>query len=66
MAETVTIHKKEYKLLVKCRNIVNSDFEEKFSKEFIRGVKKSEEAFRKGDFVRFTNKKDAKEYLDSL
>ena len=64
--ETVTIPKDEYKLLVKCKNIVESEFEEKFSKKFIKDVKKAEEEYKKGNFVRFSNKEEAKKYLDSL
>ena len=51
--DVVTIPKEEYDMLVKCRHIVESEFEEKFSAEFIRDIKKSEAAFKKGDFVRF-------------
>ena len=42
MAETVTIPKKEYELLVKCKRIVESEFEERFSEKFIRDIKKAE------------------------
>ena len=66
MAETVTIPKEEYKRLVKCRSIVESEFEEKFSKKFIEDVKKAEEEYSKGNFVRFRDKEEAKKYLDSL
>ena len=66
MSETITIPKKEYDLLVKCKNIVESEFEEKFSKKFIEDVKKSEEEFKKGNFIRFDDKEGAKKYLDSL
>ncbi|MAG91725.1 hypothetical protein CMO83_03550 [Candidatus Woesearchaeota archaeon] len=66
MAETVTIPKDEYELLVKCRHIIESDFEEKFSKEFVEEVKKSEEEYNKGEFARFGNSEEAKKYLDSL
>ena len=66
MEETITIPKDEYKFLVKCKNIVKSEFEERFSKKFIEDVKKSEEEYRKGNFVRFKNIKEAKKNLDAM
>lgn len=66
MAETVTIPKDEYNLLVKCRNIVKSEFEGKYSEKFIRDIKESEEAYRKGEFVRVTNSKERRTLFDSL
>lgn len=49
--QTVTIQKKEYELLLKCRRIIRSDFEEKFSPQFIREVMESEEGFLSGNSV---------------
>ena len=66
MAETVTIPKKEYELLVKCKRIVESEFEERFSEKFIRDIKKAEEEYKEGNFVRFDSRAAAKEHLDSL
>lgn len=66
MTETITIPKKEYKLLIKCKHIVKSEFEERFSKKFVQDVKKAEDEYRKGNFVRFDNKSEARKYLDSL
>jgi len=66
MAETITLPKEEYELLVKCRHIVESEFEEKFSKEFIRDIKESEEAYRKGEFMRVKNSKERRKLFDSL
>ncbi len=65
-SDTVAISREEYELLVKCRHIVESEFEEKFSKEFIKAVKKSEEAYKKGEFVVVKNSKDRKKLFDSL
>lgn len=62
--ETITIPKEEYELLVKCRDIVKSEFEEKFSDEFIKDIKESEEAYKKGEFVRFKDIKKAREFFD--
>ncbi|MEK6869178.1 MAG: hypothetical protein AABX74_03045 [Nanoarchaeota archaeon] len=66
MSETITIPKEEYDRLVKCRHIVESEFEEKFSEEFIRDIKESEEAYRKGEFVRVKNSKERRKLFDSL
>ena len=66
MAETVTIPKKEYNLLVKCKRIVESEFKEKFSEKFIRDIKKAEEEYKKGHFVRVDSRSAAKAHLDSL
>lgn len=49
--QTVTIPKKEYELLLKCRRIIRLDFEEKFSPQFIKEVKESEEAFLSGNSI---------------
>ena len=64
--EIVTIPKEEYELLLKCRHIVESEFEEKFSEKFIREIKESEEAYKKGEFVRVKNSEDRKRLFDSL
>lgn len=66
MSETIEIPKKEYDFLVKCKHIVKAEFEERFSKKFIADVKKAEDEYRKGDFVRFDSSRDATKYLDSL
>ena len=62
--DTISIPKKEYELLLRCKHIVESEFEEKFSEKFIREIKESEEAYKKGDYVRFKNAKEAKKYFD--
>ena len=64
--EIVTIPKEEYELLLKCRHIVESEFEEKFSEKFIREIQESEEAYKKGEFVRVKNSEDRKRLFDSL
>ena len=62
--EIVTIPKKEYELLVKCRRIVESEFEENFSEDFIKAVKESEEEYRKGNYLKFKNVEEAKRHFD--
>ncbi len=64
--ETITIPKEEYELLVKCKHIVESDFEEKFSEQFIKEIKESEEAYKRGDFVRVNGSEERRKLFDSL
>lgn len=60
----VTIPKEDYELLLKCKHIVESEFEEKFSEKFIKAVKESERAYKEGKYVRFNNVKEAKAFFD--
>ena len=62
--EIVTIQKEEYELLVKCRRIVESEFEENFSEDFIKAVKDSEEEYRKANYLKFKNVEEAKRHFD--
>ena len=64
--EIVTIPKEEYELLLRCRHIVESEFEEKFSVKFIKEIKESEESYKKGQFVRVKNSEDRKKLFHSL
>lgn len=66
VSDVVTIPKKEYELLIKCKHIIESEFEENFSEEFIKAVKQSEEDYRKGDYLRFNSVKEAKKYFDRV
>ena len=63
-SNVVTIPKKEYELLLKCKHIVKSDFEENFSENFIKAIKESEEQYRKGNYLRFKNLEEAKRHFD--
>jgi len=65
-SDTVCIPKAEFELLVKCKQIVESDFEEKYSKTFIAAVRESEEAYKKGDFVRVKSPRERRKLFDSL
>ena len=64
--DVVTIPKKEYALLLKCKHIVESEFEEKFSDRFIKEIKESEEAYNNGEFIRVKNSTYRKKLFDSL
>ena len=65
-SDVVSLPKEEYELLVKCRHIVESEFEEHFSEEFISAVKESEEAYTKGEFIVVKNRRQRKKIFDSL
>ncbi len=62
----VTIPKEDYELLLKCKHIVESDFEEKFSEEFIKAVKESERAYKEGKYVRVKGSQERRKLFDSL
>lgn len=64
--ETITVPREEYEFLMKCRHIVDSEFEEHFSPEFIRAVKESEEAYKKGEVVKVKSAKEREKLFDSL
>lgn len=66
MSETVCIPKERYEYLVKCERLVDMEFEEKFSKEFIDEVKESEDAYTRGDFIKVKNREERKKTFDSL
>ena len=65
-SDVVTIPREEYDLLVTCRHVVESDFEEKFSQQFIQALKKSEDAFKRGDIVKVRNSQERRKLFDSL
>ncbi len=66
MSETICIPKERYEYLVKCERLVDMEFEEKFSREFIDEVKESEEAYKSGDFIKVRNSEERKKTFDSL
>lgn len=66
MSNTVCIPVEEYETLVRCRDIVKSDFEENFSGEFVESVRKSERAHRKGEFVRCTTRNERVKLFQGL
>ncbi len=66
MTEAITIPKEEYKILLKCKHSVESDFEVKFSKKFIKALKESEKAYKKGEFVTVKSSQERKKLFDSL
>ncbi len=66
MSETICIPKERYEYLVKCERLVDMEFEEKFSKDFIDEVRESEEAYKSGDFIKVRNSVERKKTFDSL
>jgi len=63
---TVTIPEEEYQVLMRCRHIVESEFEEKFSKRFMEHVRESEEAYQRGDVVRVKGQRERRKLFGSL
>lgn len=66
MAETVSVPREEYKLLLKCRRIVESDFEEEFSEEFIRAIRRSRKDYREGRVRKAKTHREVRAILRSL
>ena len=66
MSEAVCIPKERYEYLIECERLIDLEFEEKFSEKFIQEVKESEEAYKRGDFVRVKNSQDRKKIFESL
>jgi len=66
MTQTVTIPKMEYELLLKCRHLVDSEFEGEFSDEFIEAVKESEKAYKKGEVVVCKSREEREKLFESL
>lgn len=66
MTEAVTIPREEYEFLLKCRHIVDAEFEEHFRPAFIFAVKESEEAYRNGRYVKVKNPSERKKLFNSL
>jgi hypothetical protein len=66
MSETICIPKERYEFLLNCEKLVESEFNEKFSKEFLKEVKKSEEAFKKGEYIEVKSSSDRDQIFDSL
>jgi len=62
----VTIPEKEYRLLKKCRKMVDSEFEERFTKKFIEDVRESEKAYERGEYVRCETSGERKRLFNSL
>ena len=66
MGSTICIPKERYEYLVKCERLVDMEFEETFSKQFIKEVQESEESYKKGEFIRVKTSKERKKLFDSL
>jgi hypothetical protein len=64
--ETICIPWKRYEYLIKCERLVDMEFEEKFSDEFIAEVKESEEAYRRGKYIEVKDKEEREKLLESL
>lgn len=66
MTQTITIPIGEYKLLVRCKHIVEADFEENFTEDFIQKIKRIEEDIRAGKKISFKNRADMDKHLEAM
>ena len=66
MSKTVCIPKKRYEYLVECERLVDLEFEEGFSEEFIKKVKESEEEYKRGEFVEVKDSEERRKLFDTL
>ena len=64
--ETICIPRKRYEYLIKCERLVDMEFEEKFSDEFIAEVKESEEAYARGEYIEVKNRREREKLFKSL
>ena len=64
--ENVCISRERYEYLIKCERLVDMEFEEKFSDEFIAEVKESEEAYRRGEYIEVKDKEERDKLFESL
>ena len=64
--ETVCIPRERYEYLIKCERLVDREFEEKFSDEFIAAVKESEEAYRSGEYIDVKDREEREKLFESL
>lgn len=68
---TITINPKNKKELKKIKTVlraINVDFEEevKYSQEFIKEIRESEEQIKNGQYTTLKSKEDLKKFFDSL
>jgi hypothetical protein len=66
MSSTICIPRERYEHLIKCEKIVDSEFTEKFSEDFIRSVKESQAEYEKGDYTKIKDKKHRDKIFDEL
>lgn len=65
MSEDVTIPKKEYDFLVKCREILSLERDEDFTPEFLEKLQKAEKEIKAGKGVVFMTREEVAKYLKS-
>ncbi|KAF5437751.1 hypothetical protein C5S35_02465 [Candidatus Methanophagaceae archaeon] len=61
--ETIRSPRKRYEYLIKCERLVDMEFEEKFSDEFIAEVRESEAAYARGEYIEVKDKEERREKL---
>jgi len=65
MSEDVTIPKKEYEFLVKCKEILSIESDEDFTPQFLQKLKKAEEDIMAGKGVVLKSREEVAKYLKS-
>ena len=64
--ETICIPWERYEYLIKCERLVDMEFEEKFSDEFIAEVKESEEAYARGEYIEVNDREEREKLFLNL
>lgn len=65
MSEEITIPKKEYEFLVKCKEILSIESDEDFKPEFLKKLEKAEKEIKAGKGTVLTSREEVAKYLKS-
>ena len=66
MVEEVTIPRKEYEVLLKCRELLEIERDEDFRPDFLEKLKGAEKSIKAGKGKRFRTREEVEKYLRSL
>ncbi len=66
MSGDVTIPKKEYEFLVKCKEILSIESDEDFTSEFLEKLKVAEEETKAGKGIVLKSREETAKYLKSI
>ncbi|MFH1773671.1 MAG: hypothetical protein ABH874_01780 [Methanobacteriota archaeon] len=66
MGDVVTIPKREYEFLVKCKTILELERDEEFAPEFLEKLKRAEGSIKAGKGKTFKTSEEVEKYLRSL
>jgi hypothetical protein len=65
MSEEITIPKKEYEFLVKCKEILSIESDEDFKPELLTKLEKAEKEIKSGKGIVLTSREEVAKYLKS-